>query len=107
MQTKFFGYFLKDKGDWNASKAIVSNTGTNEWKQFAFSGNNVLSFVSNTLKEDLTIAGPVIVNLFVSTSSTDADFVVKIIDIVPAEKINSSKGTQKIEKKKFPSIEIP
>lgn len=35
------------------------------------------------IEEDLTIAGPVIANLLASISTTDADFIVKIIDVFP------------------------
>lgn len=44
---------------------------------------DVLSFKSDELTEDLTIAGPIQVNLFVSMTGTDADFVVKLIDVLP------------------------
>ena len=37
----------------------------------------------NVLTEDVTIAGPIIADLFVSTTGTDADFVVKVIDVYP------------------------
>ena len=36
-------------------------------------------------EEDLTIAGPVLVNLFVSSTGTDADFFVKLIDVFPGD----------------------
>jgi uncharacterized protein len=35
------------------------------------------------LKEDITIAGPITADLKVSISTTDADFVVKLIDVFP------------------------
>jgi putative CocE/NonD family hydrolase len=35
------------------------------------------------LTEDITIAGPIAVSLVVSTSGTDADWVVKLIDVFP------------------------
>jgi putative CocE/NonD family hydrolase len=44
---------------------------------------DVLSFVSNPLDHDLTITGPLAANLFASTSGTDSDFVVKLIDVYP------------------------
>jgi putative CocE/NonD family hydrolase len=43
----------------------------------------VLTFETNVLEEDLTLAGPVIANLKVSITGTDADFVVKVIDVFP------------------------
>ncbi|MFZ0520397.1 MAG: CocE/NonD family hydrolase [Candidatus Acidiferrales bacterium] len=44
---------------------------------------DVLSFVSDPLDHNLTITGPLAANLFASTSGTDSDFVVKLIDVYP------------------------
>ena len=44
---------------------------------------DVLSFLSEPLDYDLTISGPVAAHLFASTSGTDSDFVVKLIDVYP------------------------
>ena len=44
---------------------------------------DVLSFVSEPLDHDLTVTGPLAANLFASTSGTDSDFVVKLIDVYP------------------------
>ena len=44
---------------------------------------DVLSFVSAPLDHDLTITGEVAADLFASTSGTDSDFVVKLIDVYP------------------------
>ena len=46
---------------------------------------DVLSFVSAPLDHDLTITGPVEANLVASTSGTDSDFVVKLIDVYPQD----------------------
>jgi hypothetical protein len=46
---------------------------------------DVLTFVSEPLKAPLTISGPVSANLFASTTGTDADWVVKLIDVYPPE----------------------
>ena len=35
------------------------------------------------LEEDLTVAGPIEAELFVSTTGTDSDWVVKLIDVYP------------------------
>jgi putative CocE/NonD family hydrolase len=40
-------------------------------------------YQSDPLTEDLTIAGPIKPNLFVSTTGTDGDWVVKVIDVYP------------------------
>jgi putative CocE/NonD family hydrolase len=44
---------------------------------------DVLTFMSAPLERDLTVTGEVVANLFASTSGTDADFVVKLIDVYP------------------------
>ena len=44
---------------------------------------DVLSFVSEPLDHDVTVTGPLVANLFASTSGTDSDFVVKLIDVYP------------------------
>jgi uncharacterized protein len=44
---------------------------------------DVLSFVSGPLEHDLTVTGPVSASLFASTSGSDSDFVVKLIDVFP------------------------
>ena len=43
----------------------------------------MLSFVSAPLDHDLTVTGPLAANLFASTSGTDSDFVLKLIDVYP------------------------
>jgi putative CocE/NonD family hydrolase len=152
LETKFFNYFLKDKGNFNASEATVFETGTNEWRHFNkwppancinveyYPGSNknlslekklnqngfeeyvsdpdkpvpytngiysyrnneymvedqrfaalrqdVLVYATETLNEDVTLAGKIIADLFVSTSSSDGDFVVKVIDVLPDNETN-------------------
>ncbi len=52
-------------------------------QRFAARRPDVLVFSSETLKDDLTVGGSLIADLTVSISSTDADFVVKLIDVFP------------------------
>lgn len=52
-------------------------------QRFASRRPDVLTFQTEVLENDLTLAGPVIANLKVSISGTDADFVVKLIDVFP------------------------
>ena len=44
---------------------------------------DVLSYSTDPLKEDVTIAGPISPKLKISSSGTDSDFVVKLIDVYP------------------------
>ncbi|WLI88695.1 CocE/NonD family hydrolase [Massilia sp. R2A-15] len=46
---------------------------------------DVLTYVTEPLKAPLQISGEPMVNLFASTSGTDADWVVKLIDVYPDE----------------------
>ena len=46
---------------------------------------DVLTYVTEPLKAPLRIAGAPMVNLFASTTGTDADWVVKLIDVYPDE----------------------
>jgi uncharacterized protein len=52
-------------------------------QRFVDNRPDVLTFVSAPLDRDLTITGPLAANLFASTSGTDSDFVVKLIDVYP------------------------
>jgi uncharacterized protein len=52
-------------------------------QRFASRRPDVLVYQSEPLTDDVTIAGPVRPNLWVSTSGTDADWVVKLIDVYP------------------------
>lgn len=152
VETPFFNYYLKDKGNFEQVEARLFNTGTNAWQTFAkwpaansqkvrfalsqpgkllrssmnggasgtLSGSveyvsdpakpvpytdgtwarrnnaymiedqrfaarrpDVLVFQTEPLTEDLTLAGPVDVDLRVATTGTDADFIVKLIDVLP------------------------
>jgi putative CocE/NonD family hydrolase len=56
---------------------------TVEDQRFVATRPDVLVYSSPALTEDLTIAGPVPVELFASTTGTDADWVVKLIDVFP------------------------
>ncbi|QVL34919.1 CocE/NonD family hydrolase [Telmatocola sphagniphila] len=148
VQLPFFEYHLKGKGDWKAPKAIVFETGTNQWRnldswppkeaketvlylgesaglstekpvaagfdefvsdpakpvpyiektsvgmekeymiadqRFASRRTDVLTYQTDVFDKDYVIAGPIEVKLFVSTTGSDADWVVKIIDVYPED----------------------
>jgi putative CocE/NonD family hydrolase len=53
-------------------------------QRFAARRTDVLVYETEILNADITIAGTVIADLKVSLSTTDADFVVKVIDVFPA-----------------------
>ncbi len=57
-------------------------------QRFAWGRSDVLTYVTNVLTQDVTVAGPVSPVLHVSTSTTDGDFDVKFIDVWPADAPN-------------------
>jgi putative CocE/NonD family hydrolase len=52
-------------------------------QRFASRRPDVIVFQTDVLSEDVTLAGPLFANLYASISSTDADFVVKLVDVFP------------------------
>ncbi len=54
-------------------------------QRFAAARPDVLVYQTEPLVEDVTIAGPVTPSLVVSTTGTDSDFVVKLIDVYPSD----------------------
>jgi hypothetical protein len=65
-----------------------------EDQRFAARRPDVLVYETEPLKEDVTMTGPLNAELFVSPSTDDADFIVKLIDVFPdqgAEVDNSAK----------------
>jgi putative CocE/NonD family hydrolase len=54
-------------------------------QRFASRRPDVLTYVTDPLPEDLVVAGPLQVDLRVSTTQTDADWIVKLVDVFPAD----------------------
>ena len=54
-----------------------------EDQRFAASRPDVLVYATEPLADDVTITGPIEAELYVSTTGTDADWVVKVIDVYP------------------------
>lgn len=52
-------------------------------QRFAARRPDVLVFQTDTLTSDVTVTGNIVANLYTSISTTDADFVVKVIDVFP------------------------
>lgn len=145
IETKFFNYYLKDKGSFDQAEVTLFETGSNQWKnynvwppansrptsfyfqpagklstskpagtnsftdyisdpnkpvpytsvvsgrrnneylvedqRFAAQRPDVISFETDTLTQDLTLTGEIAANLLVSITGSDADFIVKVIDV--------------------------
>jgi len=54
-------------------------------QRFAHGRPDVLTYETDPLTEDLTVAGSMKVKLFGSTSGTDCDWIVRLIDVYPEE----------------------
>jgi uncharacterized protein len=52
-------------------------------QRFASRRTDVLTFSTGILENDLTLGGPLVADIMASISTTDADFVVKLIDVFP------------------------
>jgi len=56
-----------------------------EDQRFSASRPDVMVYESQALSEDMIVAGPIDVVLFVSSSATDSDWIVKVIDVYPGD----------------------
>lgn len=56
-----------------------------EDQRFALSRPDVLTFTTDYLTDDITLAGEIMAKLKIATTATDSDFIVKLIDIYPAD----------------------
>ncbi len=54
-----------------------------EDQRFVSSRPDVVNFLMDSLTEDITVTGKIIAHLFASTTGTDADWIVKLIDVYP------------------------
>ncbi len=68
------------------SSAATETHGAPGWcidQRFVDGRPDVLTYVTEPLTEPLRLSGAPVVNLFASTSGTDSDWVVKLIDVYP------------------------
>jgi putative CocE/NonD family hydrolase len=63
----------------------MTNDYITEDQRFASERPDVLTYETEPLDEDLVIAGPLKVSLNVSSTGTDSDFVVKLVDVYPGD----------------------
>src|SRR5439155_20593643 len=71
-------------------RPIVPLYGNQQWpewlvqdQRFAHLRSDVLSYQTEPLAHDLDVVGPIGAQLFASTSGTDSDWIVKLIDVYP------------------------
>jgi hypothetical protein len=65
-------------------------------QRFASMRPDVLVYQTGPLEEDFILAGPIIASLHVSTTGTDADFVVKVIDVYPDDYPDPDPNPEKV-----------
>ncbi len=54
-----------------------------EDQRFAARRPDVLFYSSQELDKDMVVSGPIVADLYVSTSGTDSDWIVKLVDVFP------------------------
>ena len=68
-------------------RPIEVRSGWTTWlvedQRFVHHRPDVLTWVTDTLENDVTVSGKIVANLFASTSGTDSDWIVKLIDVYP------------------------
>lgn len=68
-------------------RPILLRSGWSTWQvndqRFAANRPDVLSWKTDVLTEDVVVSGKIIANLFASTTGTDSDWIVKLIDVYP------------------------
>ncbi|MGA7220353.1 MAG: CocE/NonD family hydrolase [Candidatus Sulfotelmatobacter sp.] len=75
-------------------------------QRFADSRTDVLVYETPVLQEDVTIAGPISPKLFVSTTGTDSDWDVKVIDVYPTDYPDSKFDEPRPEDKGKPRTDV-
>jgi putative CocE/NonD family hydrolase len=65
-----------------------------EDQRFAATRSDVLVYQTEPLTEDITVAGSIKPELFISSSGTDSDFIVKLIDVFPNDYQYPETGTR-------------
>jgi putative CocE/NonD family hydrolase len=76
-------------------------------QRFADSRTDVAVYQTLVLQEDVTIVGPISPRLFVSTSGTDSDWDVKLIDVYPPDYPDSKQDAPRPEDRDKPRKDVP
>jgi len=90
--------FLSDPADpvpFSATPGVwQGHTWMIEDQRFAAAREDVLVYQTAPLEEDVVVAGPLLANLEFTTTGTDADWIVKLIDVFPPEEDDERGGFQ-------------
>ncbi len=71
-------------------------------QRFAATRPDVITFMTDTLTDTLTVSGSIEVELMTAISSTDADFMVKIIDVFPANYSYPEEALEYVKDSRYP-----
>jgi len=80
-----------------SARSFYNGQYLSEDQRFAATRPDVLVYKGEELEAKITIAGPIEVELFVSTTGTDADWVVKLIDVYPDTEAQHGLSQREIE----------
>jgi len=80
-----------------SARSFYNREYLSEDQRFASTRPDVLVYEGETVEEAMTVTGPVEVELYVSTTGTDADWVVKLIDVFPDTADNRGLSGKEIE----------
>ncbi|WP_435355921.1 CocE/NonD family hydrolase [Emticicia sp. SJ17W-69] len=98
-EKKSFSEYISDPNKPVPSSDYITSGMPREYmvddQRFASRRPDVLTFQTEVLEKDVTLAGNILANLKVSTTGTDADFIVKVIDVYP----DDAKDNPNTEKK--------
>ena len=93
-----FDEFVSDPADPVPFSATPGTAQGHTWmvedQRFVDGRPDVLVYSTGPLQEDVVIAGPILANLRFSTTGTDADWIVKLIDVYPQDTPEDSTGFQ-------------
>ena len=76
-------------------------------QRFAASRPDVLVYETVVLQDDVTFVGPISARLFLSTTGTDSDWDVKLIDVYPPDYPDSKLDAPKSEDRNKPDADVP
>lgn len=79
------------------SQQMYYRTYMSDDQRFASSRPDVLVYETETLQENVTLSGSLLADLFVSTTGTDADWIIKLIDVHPDDARNPDPNPNYIE----------
>jgi len=91
--------FVSDPADPVPFSATPGTAQGHTWmvedQRFADGRPDVLVYSTGPLQEDVVVAGPILANLRFTTTGTDADWIVKLIDVYPDDTEETSAATGK------------